>query len=212
MPRCRRNLGFTKVEFLVVVAIVVFFGVLVGACISNKKHAYSRMNCASNLKEIGVAEEMFQNNHNSIPPWSLPVADGGTLEYCASGEQTFRHFQAQSNYIVAMRTLICPQDARQAATNWEGLTNTNVSYFVGLDSNNKLPRSILAGDRNITSSSSVILEASQSALPSWIKSVGLHGDKGHLLFGDGHVEEVDSAGLSNAVQRTGIATNRFAVP
>ncbi|HEV2391227.1 MAG TPA: hypothetical protein VG146_02575, partial [Verrucomicrobiae bacterium] len=123
-----------------------------------------------------------------------------------------RHFQVQSNYVTAWVVLLCPQDNRDAASNWQSLSNANVSYFVGLDSNPKLPRSIMAGDRNITAASSVILQWNPSAPPSWVKSVGLHGDKGHVVFGDGHVEELDSTGLSNALQRAGMSTNRFAVP
>ena len=212
MPKCNRDTGFTKVELLVVVGVIIIFAVLAGAFVSSKKRTYSRTNCIANLKEIGVAENMFQNDHNGNSPWSLSSVKGGTFQYHTSGEQTFRHFQVQSNYIIATRLLICPQDNRQTAANWENLVNSNLSYFVGLDSAPNLPMSIIAGDRNITADSSVILQATSSAPPSWISSVGLHGNKGHLVFGDGHVEELDSTGLANAIQRTGIFTNHFAVP
>jgi prepilin-type processing-associated H-X9-DG protein len=70
----------------------------------------------------------------------------------------------------------------------------------------------VAGDRNITQISGVVLESVVSAPPKWVEGVGLHGAKGNLLFGDGHVEEVNSAGLGNSLVRVGIATNRFSIP
>lgn len=208
----QKHLGFSRVELVVTVVVIVLLGGLVCAYISSNRRASSHLTCAFNLKEIRLAELEFQKDHNDCFPWMLSTNDGGTLEYCALGAQTFRHFQVESNNLLMCMLLDCPQDTRTAATNFANLANENISYFIDFDSKPNAPMTIVHGDRNVTSLSSVILQTTLSTPPSWIKSMGLHGDKGHLVFGDGHVEEVDSAGLSNAVQRTGIATNRLAVP
>jgi prepilin-type processing-associated H-X9-DG protein len=195
-----------------VALVSVLLGGLLWAFVSPTRRVRSYLSCSQNLKQFGLATRLFADDHRNLPPWEFSTNEGGTLEFRMSGEQTFRHFQAQSNYIIAWPILVCPQDTRKAAKNWENLANTNVSYFVGLDSKPSLDSSILAGDRNIASSTGTILQVNEQTPLQWVKSVGLHGDRGHLVFGDGHVEELDSVGWSNAVQRTGIETNRFTVP
>lgn len=207
-----KHFGFSRVELVVTVGIIALLGGLVCAYIANNRRASSRLTCAFKLKEIRLAELEFQKDHNDCFPWMLSTNGGGTLEYCASGVQTFRHYQIESNNLLMSIFLVCPQDTRTAATSFENLANENISYFIDFDSKPNAPMTIVHGDRNITLDSNVILQTTQSTPPSWIKSVGLHGDRGHLVFGDGHVEELDSVGLANAVQKTGIVTNHFAVP
>jgi prepilin-type processing-associated H-X9-DG protein len=201
--------GFSSTELVVIIATVTILFLAFFLFSRTKKSAII---CSNLLRSDGIAFREYANDHNNLLPQNLSTNEGGTLEYVTISNSAYLHFQAAGRYLNTTLQIVCPQDTRQAAASWENLANTNVSYFFGLDSKPNLPMSIVAGDRNITPTSSVILQASQSAPPSWIKSIGLHGDKGHLLFGDGHAEELDSAGLSNAVQRTGIATNRFAVP
>lgn len=209
---CCSTSGFGRADLLAVLFTCLLLFCLVGVLfVWGSKRTHSKLSCYNNLMQIGVAEKLFELDHG-FAPWGSSTNHEGTFEYSASPEQTFRLFQIQSNCLNALILLICPQDTRQQAASWESLANTNVSYFVGIDSKSDLPTSILGGDRNITPLSNVILKANESAPLNWIKSVGLHGDKGHLIFGDGHVEELDSPGLDNAIQRTGIATNRFAIP
>jgi len=203
--------GFTKTEALLLMAVCVVAAMIVPAYLRPARRVGSRLTCSVNLKVLASDANMFARAHNGYP-WRLSTNHGGTLEFSHAGDQTFRHFQVLSSELCTTRFLVCPQDTRQAAACWEELNNTNISYFVGLNSDPMLATSILAGDRNITPVSSVIVETGLSTPPRWIRSVGLHGDKGHLVFSDGHVIEVDSAGLSNAVWRSGIAANRFAIP
>lgn len=203
--------GFTKTDALVLIAVCVVAAMILPAYLRPARRVGSRLTCSINLKEVACAANIFAMDHNGYP-WRVSTNHGGTLEFSHVGEQTFRHFQVLSNEVYTTRGLVCPQDTRKAAARWEELANTNISYFVALNSDPSLSTSILAGDRNITPVSNVILEVGSAAIPHWIRNVGLHGDKGYLVFADGHVEELDSAGLSNAVLRSGIATNRFAIP
>jgi prepilin-type processing-associated H-X9-DG protein len=122
------------------------------------------------------------------------------------------HIQVLSNRLLVTPSALCPKDSRGPAATWPTMANTNVSYFIGLDSNPNLPLSIMAGDRNISPASGVILKWNPSTPPQWVRSIGLHGDKGNIVFGDGHVEGFNSCALSNALQRAGMPTNGFAVP
>lgn len=203
--------GFTRVELLVVLAVcAVVLLVLVGA-LRQPRDISSRLTCSVNLKQLAFAAQMFEKEHSGYP-WMISTNQGGTREFAPLGDDAFRHCQVLSNDVYVTLGLVCPQDSRRAATDWANLANTNVSYFTGLNARTNQPTTILAGDRNITSASSVVLQTGTSTPPQWVKSVGLHGNKGHLAFGDGHVEELNSDELAKAVQNTSVATNYFAVP
>jgi len=203
--------GFSITELLVVILCCVVVGILMISFVRSPRQISSRLTCSVNLRQIGFASQMFGKNHAGYP-WTVSTNSGGTFEFTTKGDQTFRHLQVLSNDIYMTIGVVCPQDARVPASNWASIVNSNVSYFIGTDSNPSLPNSIVSGDRNIAKISGVVLTSILSDPPKWIEGSGLHGIKGNIVFGDGHVEQVSSAGLSNALLRVGIATNHFSIP
>ena len=206
------RLGFTRTELVVIISSACILAAVALLFVNAPRRHRSHLTCALNLRMLATAARTFANDHDGLFAWMLSTNEGGSHEFAAAGGQVFRHFQVQATYLSTPLLLACPQDTRQAAASWAAMANTNVSYFVGLDSDPKRPLSILAGDRNITRASGIVLQCNPSAPPQWVSGIGLHGDKGHVVFTDCHVEELDSAGLSNALQRAGMSTNRFAVP
>jgi competence protein ComGC len=204
--------GFTKLELAIVVGVVVL---LVAAAIPASgilKKRSSQLGCVNFLKQIGIAARVFATDNGDEYPWAIPTNRGGSLEFTTAGSETFRHFQVLSNELNTVRVILCPDDRRSLALSWVGLSNSNISYFVNLDTTNELPDSVLGGDRNISDRGSLILEARSQAPPKWVANVGLHGSEGRLLFGDGRVEEVKSDGLAKALSESGVATNRLSIP
>ena len=117
---------------------------------------------------------------------------------------------------------------RTAATDFAGgLSDANISYFVGLDAEDIYPQMILSGDDNLEVNGvrvrPGILNLSANAPVEWTENER-HGRPQHWSFrnqhlrvgniglADGSVASTATSIFQSALMNTGTATNRFVIP
>jgi prepilin-type N-terminal cleavage/methylation domain-containing protein len=208
----RRSLhvgGFTLIELLVVIAIIVILAAMLLPVLNRGKMRAKQIQCVNNLREMGLAFNVFAHDHESRFPMQVATNAGGAMEYVQRGYLTqgefyftFRIFQTISNELVAVQHLVCPGDTRDETNTFANVNNRNLSYFVGVNAQPGGSTMILAGDRNIAQEMvpPVSIYHLYNASLEW--SGDLHRFKGNLLFADSHVELTKSP-----VLRQGISQN-----
>lgn len=206
----------TLLELLVVLAIITILAVLILPSLLRPAPVSAlRIQCVNNLKQTGLAYRIWEGDHGGFYPQAVSETNCGTIEF-TTGPNAFRHFQIMSNELYLPKVLLCPADNDDrsiAATNFININNSNISFFVGIVSNENIPTLILSGDHNIINGMSVrngLLELTTNNRSRWTKEV--HNKVGNILLADGSVQQVSISGLQQIVASTGLATNRIQMP
>jgi prepilin-type processing-associated H-X9-DG protein len=150
----------------------------------------------------------------------LPLIERGTKFFSRDGTNVSEPYSI-TNYGLKRDMLVCPSDSSrhdgiyQKKSNAE-ITDTNISYFVGVDATLNNPKSILSGDRNLRvdniPAKPGLLALTPKSSVGWTEelhfSKSIANSGGNILFADGHVEYLKSKALNSVFP----ATNRFAIP
>jgi prepilin-type processing-associated H-X9-DG protein len=149
-----------------------------------------RINCVSNLKQVGLGFRMWANDHGDLFPWQVPVAEGGTKEF-AHLPYAVIHYVAVSNELNSPKILTCTDDTGRARTNvWDAPLHLSLSYFAGLNADETKPATIFSGDRNVSTNSSTLvglLTVQDTTQLQWTKD--LHQNQGNVGLADGSVAQ-----------------------
>ena len=183
----RRSQAFTRWDLIICLAAIGMLALWLPV-LARSKVRTSRINCVSNLKQIGLGFRMWSNDHEDQFPWRVSTNEGGTLEY-AESRDVFRHFVVASNELNSPIILTCPDDLKRIRTNlFNFLSNENLSYFIEIKmSSNQV---YLSGDRFLSTNKSVrsgMMTISTAKSLRWVP--GAHVKSGNIVFSDGSVAQ-----------------------
>jgi hypothetical protein len=202
--------ALTRVELLVVIAVVALVAAVLLQAPPDGKQRARRIWCTNNLKQLGLVFRFRAINGGAESSAQVPTNQQATVRTTTIGE-AFRYFQVMSNELTAPKLVVCPADVRAPAKDFgPGFSNTNVSYFVGLVAEEIYPQMFLYGDRNLTNGLPVqqgILLLVPNRPVGWTRE--LHNCQGNVALADGSVQGWTSSRLSSSV--VGF-TNRLAIP
>lgn len=206
--------AFTVPEALLVILILSILLALGVATRNQQRQRSLHITCQNNLKQVGLAFKQWSLDSSPDYCYQQHTNGGGTKEYIETGE-VFRHFQAMSNELNTPKVLNCPADERSPAGDFQtGFSNTNLSYFVGVDASDVEPQMFLTGDRNLTNGPLLpngLLVVTTNSAVGWTPE--LHRLKGNIGLADGSVQHLDTSQLRKALSNMGgYGTNRLAIP
>ncbi len=193
----RKQSGFTLIELLVVIAIIAILASILLPVFATARERSRMADCASNLKQIGVATQMYtQDSDEMLPPLINKRGWAGEIY----------------PYLKSTGVYLCPDDPTTAQTSG-GVTQVPVSYVwnrlladpstglgIGLSSLSGPSNTVMAGDfawglvTDVTNPAEGLSKS--TAFASLSQTAHNSGQGSNFLVCDGHVKYYPSGKIS----------------
>ena len=193
---------------MVIAIIAILAGLLLPVLTQAKKKA-RRIQCLNNLKQLTCAMYLYVND-NERYPWRVPIANGGseTKTNVAATLMSLRY------ELALPQIFICPADTRSAATAYSSLTDSNISYFLGIEAKEDRPGMVLVGDRNLEGGRAkrdcpvakvkkVAFEFTKIEIPNARWSNTMHRGVGNISIADNSAHQVTNRKIQEHLWTSG---------
>jgi prepilin-type N-terminal cleavage/methylation domain-containing protein/prepilin-type processing-associated H-X9-DG protein len=113
-PKFRKRQGFTLIELLVVMAIMATLAAMLVPAVQKAREAAKRMECSSDLRQLGIAFHTYHDTMNSFPTENQQnqgVAGGGQQQpqsIFAAILDFVEMSTAQGNQQASVKLYLCP--------------------------------------------------------------------------------------------------------
>ena len=109
----RKSTGFTLVELLVVIGIIALLVSILLPSLNRRREMAKQTACLSNLRQIGMAMVMYENDNKMSFPYAAPYSDAEYADFIA--------WQANSTGVAGPRAAACPDPKDSALAKYLGM-------------------------------------------------------------------------------------------
>lgn len=204
----KKHTAFTLIELLVVVAIIVVLMAVLLPSLATARASAKRLQCASNMRQVGIAIQMYTAEHEGTFPPVVPKGSVTGSDYWwlllppymmrdgLAHDWTSFNRMRKSLYCAALAERLPSESwrvGRHFAMNWTLGPNSNTSYWRKITRLNMPSQTILISEAGWTTTGTIAqLDTYYMHLAAgWGSSGyqgGVHKDQTNIAWADGHVD------------------------
>lgn len=202
-----RRQGFTLIELLVVIAIIAILAALIFPTFARARGKAREAQCKSNLKQLGLALEMYASDYDGLYPFAVDAADSN----CPQIWDGFPQWKALIPYMPRLKDSLQPYVKNRelfhcaSDTGYDHLENTpypidaEPTAFAGVGSSYHYRTEVaFAHSGPSLLPDPVATNIMMDGHGSWHGGRKYEDGRWNVLFGDGHVKSINVGQLDEA--------------